>query len=346
MAYCKKVLDFRKLTLKEKEKVRIDSVKRVIRKKESPEKVAEEYGYNKRNIYRWINTYKKQGYKGLQSKKPTGRKKDLTATEIRKLKKYLSKDPRQLKFHFGLWTIKMVQKMIKDRFGKEYGISGVHNLLTSIGYSYQKPLLRATQRNPEAIAKWKEEEYPKIKKEAREEKRNIYFSDESGFQSIHNKVKTWGKKGERPIVEHTGRRFSKGVISALTPQGKLRFMQYDGGMNSELFIKFLERLQAGEEKRITLIVDGLPVHKSKKVKEYIKGTDGNIKMYFLPGYSPELNPDELVWSMAKRYVSGRLVKTKDELEKYISSFMHSLQKRKSTVEKLFHHPDVAYINGL
>lgn len=339
-------LDFRKLSPKENERIRIDSVRRVMRGKESPEKVAAEYCYNRTNIYRWLKIYREKGYRGLRYKKPTGRKKDLTATEIRKLKNYLSKDPRQLKFHFGLWTIKMVQKLIKDKFGKEYGISGVHNLLTSIGYSYQKPLLRATQRNPEAIAKWKKEEYPKIKKEARKEKRNIYFSDESGFQSIHNKVKTWGKKGERPIVEHTGRRFSKGVISALTPQGKLRFMQYDGGMNSELFIKFLERLQAGEEKRITLIVDGLPVHKSRKVKDYIKNTEGKIKMYFLPGYSPDLNPDELVWSMAKRYVSSKLVKTKSELESHISSFMHSLQKRKSTVQKLFHHPDVAYINGL
>lgn len=339
-------LDFRKLSPQENEEIRIDSVKRVIRKKESPEKVAKDYGYNRTNIYRWLSTYREKGYKGLRYKKPTGRKKDLTATQIRKLKKYLSKDPRQLKFHFGLWTIKMVQKLIKDKFDVEYGISGVHNLLTSIGYTYQKPLLRATQRNPEAIARWKQEEYPKIKKEARTEKRNIYFSDESGFQSIHNKVKTWGKKGERPIVEHTGRRFSKGVISALTPQGKLRFMQYDGGMNSDLFIKFLERLQAGEKKKITLIVDGLPVHRSKKVKDYIQSTEGTIKMYFLPGYSPDLNPDELVWSMAKRYVSSKLVKTKEELESRIASFMHSLQKRKKTVQKLFDHPDVAYVNGI
>lgn len=346
MAYCKKQMDFRKLSLQEKEKIRITSVKRVIQKKESPTKVAAEYGYNTRNIFRWISIYRSKGYRGLKAKKPTGRKKDLTATEIRRLKGYLSRDPRQLKFHFGLWTIKMVQKLVKEKFGKEYGISGVHNLLKSLGYSYQKPLLRATQRNPEVIEKWKKEEYPKIKKEAREEKRNIYFSDESGFQSIHNKVKTWGKKGKRPIVEHTGRRFSKGVISALTPQGKLRFMQYDGGMNSDLFIKFLERLQAGEKKKITLIVDGLPVHKSKRVKDYVKSRKGKIKMYFLPGYSPNLNPDELVWSMAKRYVSSKLVKTKGELENHIASFMHSLQKRKRTVQKLFEHPDVAYVNGI
>lgn len=346
MKKTEKLLDFRKLTVLQKEEVRINSVRRVIRKKESPEKVAEEYGYHRSNIYRWIQIYRKKGYEGLKARKPTGRPRELTAKEIRRLKNYLSKDPRQLKFHFGLWTIKMVQKLIKDKFGKDYGISGIHNLLKGLGYSYQKPLLRASQRNPEAIAKWKKEEYPKIKAEARREKRNIYFSDESGFQSIHNKVKTWGKKGKRPIVEHTGRRFSKGVVSALTPQGKFRFMQYDGGMNSKLFIKFLDRLQVGEKKNITLIVDGLPVHKSKAVKEYIEKTEGKIKMYLLPGYSPELNPDELVWSAAKSYVSKRLVGSKQELESHIATFLHSIQKRKDFVRKLFEHPDVAYVNGV
>lgn len=129
----------------------------------------------------------------------------------------------------------MVRELVRDKFGKEYGLSGMHNLVKNLEYTYQKPLLKATQRNPEAIAKWKKEKYPRIKAEAKKEKRSIYFSDESGFQSIHNKVKTWGIKGKRPIVEHTGKRFSKGVISALTPQGKFRFMQYDGGMNSKLF---------------------------------------------------------------------------------------------------------------
>lgn len=339
-----KKLDYRNLTKQAKEKVRIESVKRVIQGKESPEKVTKDYGYSRTNIYTWLKIYREKGYRGLKAKKSTGRPKELTVVEIRKLKVWLSKDPRQLRFHFGLWTIKMVRELIKDKFGKEYGISGIHNLLKSLGYSYQKPLLRASQRNPEAIEKWKKEEYPRIKKEAKREKRDIYFSDESGFQSIHNKVKTWGKKGERPVLEHTGRRFSKGVISALTPQGKLRFMQYDGGMNSDLFIKFLERIQAGKKSNITLIVDGLPVHKSKKVKKYVEETEGRIKMYFLPGYSPDLNPDELVWSMAKRSVSSRLVGSKKELESHIASFMHSLQKRVNVVKRLFEHPDVAYVN--
>jgi transposase len=169
-------LDFRKLSPEENEKIRIDSVERVIKEKESPEKVAKEYGYNRTNIYRWLETHRKKGYRGLRYKKPVGRSKDLTTTEIRRLKAYLSKDPRQLKFHFGLWTVKMIRKLVKEKFGKEYGISGMHNLLKSIGYSYQKPLLRASQRNPEAVAKWKKEEYPRIKKEAKKEKRDIYFS--------------------------------------------------------------------------------------------------------------------------------------------------------------------------
>jgi len=337
-------IDFRKLSPKENEKIRIDSVKRVIRYNESPEKVAKEYGYNRTNIYKWLKTYRKKGYKGLKYKKPTGRKKDLTAGELRRLEKYLSKDPRQLKFYDGLWTVNMVREIILKKFGKEYGISGIHNLLKSLGYTYQKPMFRATQRNPEAISEWKKITYPAIRVEAKEENREIYFSDESGFQSIHNKVKTWGKKGKRPVINNTGRRFSKGVISAITPQGKIRFMQYEGGMNTQLYIRFLNRLQTGEDRKITLIVDGLPVHKSRAVKDYISNSEGRIKMYILPGYAPELNPDELVWSVAKNKVSRRLVSTKKDLESKISSFMHSIQKKKGFIRQLFKHPDVAYIN--
>lgn len=344
MAYCNKPVDFRKLSLKEKEKVRITSVRRVIRNNESPTKVAEEYGYNVRNIFRWISIYKKKGYKGLKLKKPVGRKKELTATEIRKLKKWLGKDPRQLKFHFGLWTIKMVRELIKNKFNKEYGISGIHNLLVSIGYSYQTPILKPIERNEEKVQEWVKEEYPKIKKEAKKEMRTVFFADESGFQSIHNKVKTWGKKGERPVVEQTGRRFSKGVISAITPQGKIAFMQFDGGMTAKLFIKFIKRLESNTKKRkITLIVDSLPAHKSKLVKEYIESTKGKVKIYYLPGYSPNLNPDELVWSNAKREVQRKLSKTKGELEKNIRTYMHRIQKKDGFIKGLFDHPDVAYI---
>jgi len=339
-------LDYRKLSAKAKEDVRIMSVRRVIRKKESPEKVAKEYGYNTRNIYRWLEIYRKKGYAGLRAKKIKGRPLRLTKEEIRKLKYWLGKDPRQLKFPFGLWTVEMVLELVETKFGKQYAVSGMHRLLQSLGYSYQTPILKPLEQNPQAVQAWIEEEYPRIREEAKQEKRNIYFADESGFQSIHNKVKTWGKKGERPVIEHTGRRFSKGVISAITPQGKIRFMQYDGGMDQELFIEFLQRIEVNEQKKITLIVDGLPAHKGKKVREYIASTKKKIKLYFLPGYSPELNPDELVWSGAKRDVQRRIVKTKKELEKNIARYLHSIQKKKAHIQSLFKHPKVAYITGI
>lgn len=339
----KSVVDFRKLTKSAKEEIRIASVKRVIQGKESPEKVAQEYGYHRSNIYRWLSIHKKKGYAGLQLTKGTGRPQKLNKAERRRIIGYLGKDPRQLKFHFGLWTIAMIKQLIKDKFGKEYSTSGAHHLLRSLGYSYQKPILKPIEQNDEAVQNFIQEDYPKIKEEAQKEGRDIYFCDESGFQSIHNKVKTWGKEGERPIVQHTGRRFSKGVISAITPSGKIRFMQYDGGMNQGLFIQFLKRIQATPQEPVTLIVDGLPVHKGKKVKEYIKQTQGAIKMYILPGYSPDLNPDELVWSAAKKHIQRKLIRTKKEMEKEIASFLHRIQKSQGYISNLFKHPSVSYI---
>lgn len=339
-------LDFRKLSHEALEEIRITSVSRVINGKEQGTKVAKSYGYGVNNLYRWLSIYRKSGNKGLKSSKSDGPKHKLTAEQIRKLKYWLGKDPRQLKFHFGLWTIEMVKKLIKDKFNTKYGISGIHRFLHELGYSYQKPILQPVERNSKKVQEWLKVEYPKILKETRKEKRTIFFSDESGFQSIHNKVRTWGKVGERPIVKQTGRRFSKGVISAITPQGKIQFMQYDGGMNTRLFIQFLKRVESCNKKKVTLIVDNLPVHKSKGVKEYIANTKGKIKMYFLPGYSPNLNPDELVWSNAKRYVQSKLSRTKTELESNIATFMHSIQKRKGYIEGLFDHKDVKYVNGV
>jgi transposase len=334
--------DGRKLTHEQSEYIRKQAVRAVVKGKRSPEEVIKTFGLHRSNIYKWISQYKEGGWKALESKPSTGRIPIVDDKEKKVLSKILMKNPLQLHFDFGLWTLQMVAEIILRKFQKEVSIWTVSRILHEIGYSKQKPLFRAYQQNPEQVQKWIEEEYPAIVEEAKKETREIYFEDEAGFKSTDHKGKTWAKKGKTPIVRVTGTRSSINSISAVSNKGVLRFMLYKGMFNSEQFIEFLKRLMAGHKKKITIIVDGHSSHKSGKVKEFIESTKGKLKIYYLPPYSPELNPDEQVWNNAKTDIAKKLTKQVIGIKDIVKSTLHSIQKNVGLVKSFFQHPDVAY----
>jgi len=334
--------DGRKLTHEQSEYIRMQAVRAVIKDKRSPEKVIKIFGLHRSNIYKWINQHKEGGWKALESRPSTGRIPKVDNKEKKVLSKILMKNPLQLHFDFGLWTLEMVAEIILRKFQKEVSIWTVSRILHEIGYSKQKPLFRAYQQNPEEVEKWLKDKYPAIKEEAKKEKREIYFEDEAGFKSTDHKGKTWAKKGKTPIVRVTGTHSSINSISAVSNKGVLRFMMYKGTFDSELFIDFLKRLMAGHKKKITVIADNHSSHKSAKVKAFLASTKGNLKIYYLPPYSPELNPDEQVWNNAKTDIAKKLTKKVSGIKEIVQSTMHSIQKDVTLVKSFFHHPDVAY----
>lgn len=334
--------DGRKLDHGVSEWIRKEAVKRVIKGGESPEAVIASYGLHRTNIYKWIRLYKKGGLSALKSKKAKGPERKITGKEIKQLKRWLIKDPRQLHFHFGLWTLEMVQLLIKRKFQKELHLTTVDRLLDRIGYTHQKPLFRAWQQDPRRVQKWLGEEYPAIRKEAKMENRKIFFEDEAGFRSTDTKGKTWSARGKRPIVRTTGARFGFNAISAVSAKGEFRFSLYEDSFNGDIFIDFLKRLLNSVHGRITLIVDGHPVHKRKKVQEFIDGTRGRLKLYFLPPYSPERNPDEFIWQAAKGITRRAMVVGPEQFKRQVGSILHALQKRKDRIISIFSNPDVAY----
>lgn len=340
-----KTVDGRKLSHEALESMRIHAVTLVVKGKKSPEKVIESLGFGRTVIYKWLKMYKEGGWKALKSRKAPGKARKITKEEEKKLQKLLVKNPRQLQFDFGLWNIRMVQELIARKFKKNVCFQTVSNILKRIGFTVQKPQYRASEQDSEKVRKWKEEEYPAIKEESRKEGRIVFWQDESGFRSADSGGTTWGKKGERPIVRKTGHRHSCNALSAITEQGKIRFKLFHGKFNAQLFIEFLKQLQEGQEKPITLIVDGHPVHKAKAVTKYIESTNGNLKMYFLPPYSPELNPDEQVWQDTKKVVKRKIPKDFTEFKSIICSALHSLQKQPGKIASFFRHPDVIYAIG-
>jgi transposase len=192
---------------------------------------------------------------------------------------------------------------------------------------------------------WETETYPAIRTEAKQVGATIYFGDESGIRSDYHTGTTWAPQGQTPVVQATGRRFSLNMISAISAQGEFRFMLHEGSVDAKVFIEFLKRLMINANKPVFLIVDGHPIHKAKIVKSYVEGLDGKLKLFYLPPYSPHLNPDETVWAHVKRKVSRQLVESAEEMKRLALGALRSIQKLPELVKSFFRQPECRYILG-
>src|SRR5919201_75933 len=194
----------------------------------------------------------------------------------------------------------MVRELIRREFGVRLSEPSVGRLLRKLGLSPQRPLYRAYQQNPEAVARWKAEAYPQIRAEAAQLGATIYFADEAGVRSDYHAGTTWAPVGRTPVVATTGDRFGVDLISAVTAKGALRFAAYDGNLNGPVFIDFCRRLLHDAPGPVFLVLDGHPVHRSNAVKQFAASTNGRLRLCFLPGDSPQLNPDEWGWEKIKQ----------------------------------------------
>jgi transposase len=334
--------DGRKLKHDVLEALRIRAVHR-IEQGESPEVVIKALGMNRRTIYKWIALYRERGVEGLKATPLAGRPLKLSGGKLRWIfKTVTTKNPLQLKFPFALWTREMVKELIKRKYGVKLSVVSVGRLLRKLGLSCQKPLMRAFQQDPVIVQQWIEEDYPKIKQLARQEKAEIYFEDEAGIRSDHHFGTTWGMKGTTPIVKTTGARFSVNMISAITSKGKMKFMTYSGKMKAPVFCEFLKRLIHNVPRKIFLILDGHPVHRSSQVKKFIQTTKGKLRLFYLPPYSPELNPDELVWNNVKSNMGRSSIKGPDDFQEKVRYYLRSLQRTPAKICGFFHEPNLRY----
>ena len=318
---------------------------RSVQNGESPEVVARVIGVNRSTMYGWLAQYRRGGWRALKAKPLFGRPPKLDSKKLKWIYDTVTqKNPLQLKFAFALWTREMVAKLIKDRFNISLSAVSVGRLLAQLGITCQKPLHRALEHDESLVQQWLKQEYPKIRALAQREKADIFFGDASHMRSDHHAGRTWGKKGETPVVLSTGARYSMSLISAITSRGHMRFMiKEKGGVNSDVFIEFLKRLMVGSKNKIFLIVDNGPAHVSKQTKAFVAKLGGRLRLFYLPPYSPDRNPDELVWKHLKADTVGRTTITSfNDLKNKVKSSMISLQRSPAKIRSFFQKPSLKY----
>ena len=315
-----------------------------VQKGESPEVLARAFGVTRAAMYGWLARYRAGGWGALDARKRGGRPPKLGPKQVQWIYQAVTLgDPRQYAFPFALWTSRMLQTVIAKHLGVQLGKASVCRLLNQLGLSAQRPLWRAYQQDPETVKRWVQQEYPRIQREAQRVGAEIWFGDEAGIRSDAHAGTTWAPRGRTPIVSTTGARFGLNLMSVVNRRGDFRFMCVKGRVNAAVFVTFLRRLLHGSRRPIFLIVDGHPTHKATSVRKFVDSTKGRLRLFLLPPYSPELNPDEYVWNDLKNHGIGKKVITgPDQMKRDVIIHLRSLQKSPARIRSFFQAPTTAY----
>lgn len=340
-----KIKDARSLPAIAQEDLRRKAVKAVLNGKTQIE-AAKIFGVKRQTVGRWLKKYREGGTKALKAKlqgrpKKGGSLLPWQAAQIAKT--VIDRYPEQLKLPFYLWTREAVAGLIEKRFGIRLSIWTVGRYLKRWGFTPQKPLRRAFEQDRKAVNHWLKDKYPTIRKQARREKADIYWGDEMGLRSDHATGRSYGRCGETPVIPGTGQRFGCNMISAITNRGQLNFMVFKDRFQADVFIEFQGRLLRQSKRKVFLIVDGHPVHRSAKVREWLKNNHRHIRLFFIPGYSPELNPDEMLNQDVKSNAVGRKrAHNQKELVSNVRNYLRSRQRQPGIVKKYFNEAHVRY----
>jgi transposase len=313
-------------------------------------KVARQYKLRRKTLSGWVSAYKKGGKKSL-SKDGRGARKwqntALTKTEESWVKKVIiNKYPEQFQPPFMLWNRASVRDLIKNKYNKKLGLTTVSRLLDKWNMTPQKPAFKSYKQQPSIIQKWINKEYPQIKRKAKREKALIHWGDETSISSREIIAKGFALKGKTPILAIPSSRFSVNMVSAIANNGSTRFMIFENRMSGKVFIEFLRRLIKDQASKIYLILDNSTIHHARIVKAWEVKHKDEIKLFYLPPYTPEHNPTEYLNQTLKVRLKNRPKdKTRPELRNSVSQEMKSLQSNRHVIVSLFDAPLVNYARG-
>lgn len=322
----------------------------VIRMREaghSYDEIAVQTGLSRTGVFDICRRYARSGAKALHDAvggRKVGEGRSLAIEQEQEIRRLIcSKTPDQLKMPYALWTRRAVAELIGQRFGIHLAVRTMGLYLSRWGFTPQKPMRRAYEQSPTAVKKWLEHDYPVIAARAKFEGAEIHWGDETGLRSDDVRGRSFAPKGKTPVVRVNGKREGLSVISSVTNKGTMRWKIFAGAINAGILIDFMGRLIQGAPRKIFLILDNLRVHHCKPVMQWLATHDEQIEAFYLPSYSPELNPDELANADIKQTVTTKApARTKLQLVKATTRHLRSIQKRPERVRRYFEHAPVRY----
>lgn len=251
--------------------------------------------------------------------------------------------PLDFEFETVLWTTEIIRTLIEKEFSIFMSRSAVGRLLHRLNLTAQRPMRRAVERDSVAVDNWINKDSPKIKELAEKEGATIYFIDEAGIRTDYHAGTTWSLGGLTPVIPSTGGRYRINMIAGITSEGELHFQIGEQSLNGNTFVEYLKNLTKDVSKPIWIVTDGYSAHHAKVVKEYLETTKGKVKIFFLPTYSPHLNPVELVWNNIKSQGIARyLIHNVVELKNKAAQLLEELKATPEKVQAFFREEFVRY----
>ena len=300
-------------------------------------KIAEAFGLNHGSVSHWFTKAGRNGRDSLRSKKAKGKEPKINPKERMQIIEWAKEDAREFGFSNPLWTCKQIKILIKKKFDKNLSISNVWELLRKANLTPKKPKREAFEKDKKAVKKWIKEEWLQIKEIVLRQQAMLYFQDEAGVSLIPYLRTTWSPKGETPTIKVTGKKGGVCVSSAISPAGRMIFRIEKGRMTSETYIDFLAKIILQHpHRKIVVISDNAPIHTSKSVQSFALSNKKRISLFYIPSYSPELNPDEHVWSYLKTYeLAAHQAHNKKELRKIVDTEMRKIAKKENLIQSFF-----------
>jgi len=313
--------------------------------------ISEDIGLSYPAVCNIVKRYRENEGKGVAALAPArrgrreGEDRALSAEQESMVQRLIcEKRPEQMKMEFALWNRAAVMQLIERECGINLSVRGVGNYLKRWGFTPQKPIKKAYEQRPEAVKKWLDEEYPAIEQRAKDEGGEIHWGDETALVNTDVRGRSYAPAGKTPVTLVVGGTRQKlSMIATVTNQGKARWMIIDEAFNSDKLIEFLEALIKDAGRKVFLILDNLRVHHSKPVKAWAADRKEKIELFYLPSYSPELNPEERLNADLKHAIGTKVqARTKAKLKAAATEHMQTLEKSPERVKKYFQDPRVKY----
>lgn len=311
------------------------------------DEIAQQTGLSRTGVFNICSRHATAGPAALKDAvggRKVGEKRLLTEPQENAMRKFIQdKTPDQLKLPYALWTRAAVAQLIQERIGVKLAVRTIGKYLARWGFTPQKPMRKAYEQSPAAVKKWLEEDYPVIAARAKAEGAEIHWGDETGLRSDDVRGRSYAPQGQTPVVRVNNKRHGLSVISSVTNKGVMRWKIFDGALNTDILIDFLKRLVKDAGRKVYLILDNLKVHHSKPVKAWLAEHVDEIEVFYLPSYSPELNPNEMANADLKQAVTKRApARTKLQLVTATAGHLRSVQRQPERVKSYFEHEPVRY----